>query len=237
MRSFDSHRAGQGLLEATMAIGMILVGLGAVLTLTLQNVSATAASNQRVVALQLAREGVEVVRGIRDSNWLAAGHGDPSREWDTGLTPGAADCTSAFCGAAAAFTPPSEPQPSTNPGSFSLKFVPFDENRSNFSQPKLQFFRGDASEFYLWRQDTSLSLPASYQPTGYYRALMLDPVCKNDTSGSVLVKYNTSDGACDAGSTKIGYRVESQVAWPAAGLFGGVLRRSLGLVEFVYNWR
>ncbi len=219
-----------------MAIGMILLGLGAILTLTLQNVSATAASNQRVVALQLAREGIEVVRGIRDSNWLAASHSDPTRTWDTGLTPGQNDCRSTYCGAALLFAPPSDDPSTTTPGSWTLQFVPFDTSRANFSQPALQLFRGSASQFYLWRQDPTLTLPSSYQPTGYYRALMLDPVCQNGSTTTTY--YDRPNGDCPpAGGTKVGYRVESQVAWPAAGLFGGVLRRSLSLVEYIYNWR
>ena len=215
---------GQGLLEGTLAIGIILIGLGGLLALTLRNVTATTASAQRIVALQLAREGLEVVRGIRDSNWLA-GSGGGSQTWDQGLTP---PCTP-VCGVAVSLVPPDSQTPIT----WQLQPPPAGSviSRTDFSQAPLQMFR--SSTDHLWRQDANVSLGNAYLPTGFYRLVILEPLCQS-VGGVTTVATNQSDCGTD---TKIGYRVEAAVAWPTPGLFGGAYRSSLSLVEYIYNWR
>jgi len=78
MKKFFSEE-GQGLLEAVFAIGILLITSGAILALAVSNVVGQKASEFQVRANNLAREGIEAVRSIRDSNWLA---GD---DWDSGL--------------------------------------------------------------------------------------------------------------------------------------------------------
>lgn len=70
---------GQGILETVIALSVIITGLVGALALAVNNLSSTSDSGMRIVAGNLAREGVEVVRSLRDSNWLA---GDA---WDQGL--------------------------------------------------------------------------------------------------------------------------------------------------------
>ena len=48
----------------------MLIGVVAMLTLTVVSLSVSSISKQRVVALNLAREGIEIVRAIRDTGWL-----------------------------------------------------------------------------------------------------------------------------------------------------------------------
>ena len=73
-----SHNTGQGLLEAIIAIGIILTATVASLTLIVSSIEAGRGVRERLIAMNLAREGMEVVHMIRDSNWLA------DREWTTG---------------------------------------------------------------------------------------------------------------------------------------------------------
>ena len=70
-----NRHAGQGLLEAVIAIGIILTATTASLTLIVSSVEANNGVRERFVAINLAREAIEVVRMTRDSNWLA------NREW------------------------------------------------------------------------------------------------------------------------------------------------------------
>ena len=70
---------GQGLLEAVFAIGILLMVAGAILALATANTVGQKASEFQIRANNLAREGIEVVRSIRDANWLAG------EDWDTGL--------------------------------------------------------------------------------------------------------------------------------------------------------
>lgn len=63
------HR-GQTLLElltALFVLGLVLVGA---LALTSSNFRLESIGSSRLVATNLAREGIELARGIRDSNWL-----------------------------------------------------------------------------------------------------------------------------------------------------------------------
>lgn len=71
---------GQSLVEVVFAIGIMLLVVAAVLALTTSNIVGQKESEFQIVANNLAREGIEVVRNIRDSNWLAR------RAWDTGIS-------------------------------------------------------------------------------------------------------------------------------------------------------
>lgn len=62
---------GQGLLEVIIGIGVIIAGTVGSITLVSATLTAGRSTNNRVIAASLARESVEVVRNIRDSNWLA----------------------------------------------------------------------------------------------------------------------------------------------------------------------
>lgn len=80
-------RLGQGILETTIAIGVITTGLFAVITLVFSNSRSSDEAELRFSAVQLAREGIEVVRAKRDSNWLAGS------TWDAGIINGGAECS------------------------------------------------------------------------------------------------------------------------------------------------
>ncbi|MBZ9578331.1 prepilin-type N-terminal cleavage/methylation domain-containing protein [Patescibacteria group bacterium] len=68
------------LLEAIIAIFIITVGVVGVLGLVSQTIGSVIVSSQKLIAAYLAQEGIEIVRNIRDTNWL---EGAPS--WDEGL--------------------------------------------------------------------------------------------------------------------------------------------------------
>ncbi len=86
--------AGQSLLEAIVAIGVILTTVIGSTTLIISSITAGRISQNRVEAANFAREGVEIVRSIRDSNWLKFEQNelDPSTAapplWNAGLTAG-----------------------------------------------------------------------------------------------------------------------------------------------------
>lgn len=62
---------GQGLLETIVAIGIITTGLISVITLVVSNLTTQREAAFRYQAMNFAREGVELIRNIRDSNWLS----------------------------------------------------------------------------------------------------------------------------------------------------------------------
>ena len=62
---------GQTLVETIVAIFILTTALSSGLALMIYAFSKSSISQDEVVATNLAREGIEVVRGIRDSNWLS----------------------------------------------------------------------------------------------------------------------------------------------------------------------
>jgi len=63
-------KPAQSLLEAIIAIGVILVATISSTTLVVSTISAGRVSADKIQAANFAREGFEVVREIRDSNWM-----------------------------------------------------------------------------------------------------------------------------------------------------------------------
>lgn len=67
------------LIEAITTIFIMTVGIIGISGLISQLIASTAIYSQRLIAAYLAQEGIEIVRNIRDTNWL-------QREpWDNGL--------------------------------------------------------------------------------------------------------------------------------------------------------
>ena len=62
--------AAETLAEVLIALIVISVGAGGALTLVVTSMRANTEVKERLMAYNLAREGVEAVRTIRDSNWL-----------------------------------------------------------------------------------------------------------------------------------------------------------------------
>lgn len=78
------NQKGQTLLETVLAVGVILIGLVSLIALFTATNIAGRQSTKQVVAANLAREGIEVARHLRDSNWLAIEDGD-AVAWADGL--------------------------------------------------------------------------------------------------------------------------------------------------------
>lgn len=65
---------GFSILEVIIAILIISIGMIGVLSLITQNIQAQDIGKNDLIASQLAQEGLELVRNIRDTNWLTAGN-------------------------------------------------------------------------------------------------------------------------------------------------------------------
>ncbi len=85
------RKRGETLLEVVVAITIMVAVLTSVFTLLIQISAANINVINRVVGLNIAREGIEAVRNIRDTNWLKYS-GDRRGKWlclDTTTTPNA----------------------------------------------------------------------------------------------------------------------------------------------------
>jgi len=79
----NNRRIGAGftLMEIIVAMGVIISVLTSALVLITLTVNSTKSSRLRIIAISLSQEGLEIVRNIRDSNWLA-GRRTPLNWWD-----------------------------------------------------------------------------------------------------------------------------------------------------------
>ncbi len=77
-------KKGFTLLEVIIAIFIIAVGIVGAFGSLSQTLSSANIVSSRLVAAFLAQEGIEIVRNIRDGNWLEK----PTVPWDDGLAAG-----------------------------------------------------------------------------------------------------------------------------------------------------
>jgi type II secretory pathway pseudopilin PulG len=200
-------KPGQTLVEAIIAIAVIGVALLGFLSQSTYNFLASAKTIQRSLALNLAREGIEVVRHIRDSNWLK-GCPDPDKEncfyWNTGLSD--AEKYRAI--------------PVFNVGEkkWELKFIVDSFDKCVNSK-----------ECALYKLNGFLTADPSGELTDFFRQVEIKPLCENqDDCGG--------DGICESGDAcegkQIGLDVVSLVRWKEQENWGNVV-----LEDKLFNWR
>ena len=80
--SAKRNLTGFTLLEVIIAMFFVTVGMGGVFGVIQKSFEIISLSASRLVAANLAQEGFEVVRNIRDTNWLE------NESWDSGLSVG-----------------------------------------------------------------------------------------------------------------------------------------------------
>ena len=172
----------------TVAIGIIVTGVVGALSMVSGSVSASKESQTRVVAVGLAREGIEAVRVIRDSNWLAA------RVWDDGLVGILSDRTGV---------------PVIDPAT-GLWTVDFTTNDISDEEAVVARGGGGGSP-NLFRQGG-----VAGEPTIYRRLVALAPICWNEVTLSERV-IAAPETECQALEREAGAEVKSRVRWAVSG--------------------
>lgn len=72
---------GFSILEILILISVILVSLTGLISLSIGSIKSQTNSRNALVAVELAQEGIEIVRNIRDTNWLNLS----SSDWNSNL--------------------------------------------------------------------------------------------------------------------------------------------------------
>ncbi|SRR6056297_3546610 len=80
---YKNNNQGFTILEIAVSMTIISVGMLGVLALINQNIKVEDLDKNKILASQLAQEGLEVVRNVRDYNWLI--HTTPTDEWKDGI--------------------------------------------------------------------------------------------------------------------------------------------------------
>lgn len=215
------NQSGQTLLEALLAIGIIAVGVISLISL-LVSLNQTASSTlSQSLATQLAAEGMEAVRFVRDSNWLKAEDGLTSQYYD-GLRSSARDYEGIYLW---------DPAASTGDDAISLAVLPGEDITSD----KAVVYQ-DASDYY--RQSDSATPPAGWTATKFRRWITLYPVCRDATTATTtteqIMTVSGNDCATIFGASyeEAGLQARVTVQWPEPG-------RTVNYIieEVLYNWK
>ena len=146
-------RRGQSIVEAIVAITIVITAVMSALTLVQSSITASRIGGSQIVAANLAREGIEVVRSIRDSDWLQG------NAFSVGLS------NALYNTARPHFTPAT--------GAWSLTFASM-----TLSSTSTQLFRTSQGAFvYAEEYDNS------GVGTPYKRLLTINRICRNTASG------------------------------------------------------
>jgi hypothetical protein len=96
-------RSAETILEVIMALFVVATGSATATSLVVNSLQSNSFSRDNLIGLNLAVEGVEAVRNIRDTNWLKFGY-DKTNCWN--VMPGLAvtDCSSASAISAGNYT-------------------------------------------------------------------------------------------------------------------------------------
>ncbi len=202
-------RSGQTLVELIAAAFVLAVGLVGVLALTTANVRNQTIGTIRLTASQLAREGVELARNIRDTNWIQV------KEWDEGLK-GATPC---------AVIADTSDQFHTQ-----FRFVPCVDEL--YLDP-FAIYRLDDRLVQLQNP------PPDAVKSEYYRKITLNPICLNKTEQEFIngnldgIQESILQNTIGCGDkVQAGIQVTSEVGWRS-----GAGTQSTKIVEQIYNWR
>lgn len=221
-----NYPKGQGLVELLIAIAVIMTSTIASLGLVIATRTVSGVSKAQILASNLAREGVEVVRGIRDDNWLAIDSGWRDRdEWNAGL----------FF--------------SLDPNAFDYSAIPMFAPANNLWQ--LTFGPNDIDDsrtiIYInpsngrfLQVDNPANLPAGYVATSYRRLLSIYPVCWDtvahpDDPWNYEERVTSNDADCEdinPNSEQVGVEVHSRVRWIEHGR-----PHNIEVTDKLFNWK
>jgi type II secretory pathway pseudopilin PulG len=77
--TFEKKRqSGQTIIEVIIAVAMMTLGVGAAVSLASYSLHASGGISKQLIGTGLAREGLEALRNMRDTNWLKGTLSDPA---------------------------------------------------------------------------------------------------------------------------------------------------------------
>jgi len=187
-KSSTIDRRGQSFIEAMVAITIIVTSVASALTLVQSSVTATHNGGIQVVAANLAREGLEVVRAARDTNWLKG------NSFQVGLVdPGGTNRKDA------------RPILNLATGDWTLSFTVIPPDLSNavvYDTTDGLYVQADAQ-------------PSGAASSPYTRVLTLNHLCRDGSTGVERIVGGVL--TCSGTETLVGLSVDSKVRWRQPG--------------------
>ena len=201
---------GQTLLEVLIAISILVVVLVTTISLIVASIKAGRESTNKLIGTSLAREAIEMVRNIRDSNWATTA----TLYWDSGLSSGTDN----------SFAPVVPLASSTSP-------LYMDPTPSLFTDASYTAIKQSGNEYVQGFGIAGLN-------TQFFRMVYLNPICQKDT-GEEFIAYQTEQAVCGQASTsvqdypnKVGIRVIVEVRWSSSSS-----TKHVTIEDHLYNWQ
>lgn len=230
---FIKDQKGQSLIELSVAVSLISIALLAIVSLVTVGIVAQRRSVNYYIAINLAREAIEVARNSRDTNWLKIEKerqsGTPVTNWDDNLR-------------------------EDNIYSAILRFNPddvFADTQSKFIFDFIEIEQDAIKTIHKKNSedpDTAVYLDPATCPlceaTIFKRLVNLKPICDNTGPNSPASLDNCdqdpslgyficdNNGQCSDDAPKIGIRVIVEMQWQEGGR-----TQNLELADDIYNWR
>ena len=217
MKKFSTTQ-GFTLLEGIIAITVISIGMTGALSLALSNLSSSEGNENRIIAANLAREGIELVRNQRDTNWLKIDL-NQSVSWDT-LVSSSGQPVGPF------FTPIIDPLTMTH-------------SWSKITTSNLSSIGGTcegqdcitacdvACQVYYDATNRVYGVSDTSNPVNFQRLLTVQDICYDDPGNSESI-VGLGDSCVN---TKVGMLVTSIVRYDQRHRLDVVVK------ERLYNWR
>jgi len=229
-KSHKNDQEGFTLVELLIAIAVFGIGIMAAFTLALGNWRTDKENYNRVMAGNLSREGIELVRHLRDSNWLKMDNNEECDnpgfvcKWDSymdnvGNRRFLIDYESIH------FVSPIKVLDVACNNTLEECIENCNQGSSNYCV--LQYdFGGDFDERFFYHDNGT-----NDHLTNFKRVIDLEAICYDGTAEEVA----NDDIGCDVawpGYEKIGLKVTSIVGWDSFGT-----EENTKATEYLYNWR
>lgn len=251
-RQNKTYTAGQTLIETLAAVFILTMGITASVGLAIFAFNSSGGIVKQIIATGLAREGLEAVRNMRDTNWLQDSLSiPPAGCYDFGTSkPNAANCYPDWLGDTNLSMVPYCINPTSNNGNCNGDapagtpinyYLRFDSTQPS----NIWVFKKDQNNTkYFGLNFNDPSVPSSnWQTNGFYSP-GTGVTCTNSTSGYcrkiILTKLNAAPYNQDDGPL---LEVQSQVWWvdkkcPAVADFSSAsVTCRLELDTYLTNWK
>ncbi len=215
MKNEAPYQSGQSLIEAIIAIGIIVVGLFSIWALFMSNNFSEQESETRILASNLAREGIEAVKNIRDTDWLKRDENIQNASnavwlWDQNT---------------------SSTELTYNYGIVQNLFV------NDYVYIASTSGETDSANKLYLRSDGFYDHNLTGSSTPYSRVLIFTALCcptldNVNCTLPVSISTSTNSGGCVGGKLKIGMDVISKVKWTL-----NRQPRSVAVEDQIFNWR
>lgn len=208
-------KKGFSLVEAVISVTVLLIGVISITSLGVAMLTQARLTNKTVVANQLAREGIEVVRSVRDGNWLLSEDGM--------LVDFRADLSSKNDYTAV-------PEWDSTSNIWVMDFLPFEFGDCGTGFDCTRIYQR-LNPPYEYAQFVA-SPGADWEETPYQRLLYLFPICRSTTDELTEAPLTVDYTDCGATQEVVGIDIQVHMQWVDNGQ-----TKTTMLQEYVYDWK